>query len=312
MISISAPAILSRRNGNEMPAKFEPPPAQPMTTSGALLAERRQLLLGLEADHGLVHEHVVEHGAERIGGLGIGRGAFDRLGDREPQRSERVGLALERCPAGVRLGRRAGVDGRPERLHHHAPVRLLAVGDAHHEDLALEPVELRRIGECRAPLTGAGLRRDTLAAVLRAVERLRYGGVGLVRAGRAAALVLVVDAHALEPERLLEAIGPHERRRAPDPVGLAHLLGDLVLSLARDLLEDDRHREQRREILGPDGLVRAGMKRWRRQRQVRAEVVPVGGQRVLGEDDLVKAHAGESRPRGRQMRTWTDRVGHRR
>ena len=34
MISISAPAILSRRNGNEMPAKLEPPPAQPITTSG--------------------------------------------------------------------------------------------------------------------------------------------------------------------------------------------------------------------------------------------------------------------------------------
>ena len=34
MTSMSAPAILSRRNGNEMPAKFEPPPAQPITTSG--------------------------------------------------------------------------------------------------------------------------------------------------------------------------------------------------------------------------------------------------------------------------------------
>ena len=68
----------------------------------ALLAERGQLLLGLEADHGLVHEHVVEHGAERVGGLGIGGRALDRLGDREPQRAERVGIDLERGAAGVR------------------------------------------------------------------------------------------------------------------------------------------------------------------------------------------------------------------
>jgi hypothetical protein len=32
--SISRPAIFSRRNGNASPAKFEPPPTQPITTSG--------------------------------------------------------------------------------------------------------------------------------------------------------------------------------------------------------------------------------------------------------------------------------------
>ena len=185
---------------------------------------------------------------------------------------------------------------RAERLHHDAPVGLLPVRDADHEDLALEPVELRRVGERRAPLTGAGLGRDALAPVLRAVERLRHGGVRLVRARRADALVLVVDAHALEAERPLEAIGAHERRRAPDAVGLAHLRGDLVLGLARDLLQDDRHREERRQILGPDGLMRARVQRRRRQRQVGAEVVPVGRQRVLVENDLVAAHARESIP----------------
>jgi hypothetical protein len=32
--SSSRPAIFSRRNGNASPAKFEPPPTQPTTTSG--------------------------------------------------------------------------------------------------------------------------------------------------------------------------------------------------------------------------------------------------------------------------------------
>jgi hypothetical protein len=33
MISISAPAILSRTNGSARPEKLEPPPTQPITTS---------------------------------------------------------------------------------------------------------------------------------------------------------------------------------------------------------------------------------------------------------------------------------------
>ncbi len=204
---MSAPAILSRRNGKEMPGEVRAAAGAADHDVGALLAERGQLLLGLEADHRLVHQHVVEHGAERIGGLGIGGRALDRLRDRQAERAERLGIHLERGATRVRHRRRARVDRRAERLHHHAAVRLLPVRDADHEDLALEPVQLRRVGQRRAPLPGAGLGRDALAAVLRAVERLRHGRVGLVRAGRAAALVLVVDAHALEPERLLEALG---------------------------------------------------------------------------------------------------------
>ncbi len=301
MTSMSAPAILSRRNGNEMPGEVRAAAGAADHDVGALLAERGELLLGLQPDHGLVHEHVVEHRAQRVGGLGIGGRALDRLGDREAERAERLRIVLERLAPGVRDLRRARMGGGAERLHHDPPVRLLAVGDADHEDLALEAVELRRVGERRAPLTGAGLGRDALAPVLRAVERLRHGRVGLVRARRAAALVLVVDAHALEPERLLEALGAHQRRRPPDAIRRAHLFGDLVLSLARDLLQDDRHREERSQILGPDGLMRARVQGRRRQRQVGAEVVPVRRQRRFVESDLVGTHAGESSHRDRAV-----------
>ena len=229
MISMSAPAILSRRNGNEMPAKFEPPPAQPITTSGPFSPNAASCSLASMPITVWCMSTWLSTEPSEYAASGIGGGALDGLRDREAERAERLGVGLERRAARVRHVRRAGVHGAAERLHHDAPVRLLAVGDADHEDLALEAVELRRVGERRAPLPGAGLGRDALAPVLRAVERLRHGRVGLVRARRAAALVLVVDAHALEPERLLEAIGAHERRRPPDAVGLAHLGRDLVL-----------------------------------------------------------------------------------
>ena len=52
-----------------------------------------------------------------------------------------------------------------------------------------------------------------------------------------------------------------QRRRPPEPVDLAHLLGDLDLRLGGDLLLDQRHREQRRQVLGAERLLGAGVKR---------------------------------------------------
>ena len=71
-------------NGNASPAKFEPPPTQPTTTSGNAA---RELHLGdrLLPDHGLVEQHVVEHAAERVGGVVAAGGVLDRLGDRDAE-----------------------------------------------------------------------------------------------------------------------------------------------------------------------------------------------------------------------------------
>src|SRR5439155_858719 len=83
---------------------------------------------------------------------------------------------------------------------------------------------------------------------------LRHGAVGLVRARRRDALVLVIDVRG-GAELLLERAGAVERRRAPAPVHVADLVGDLDLGVHRDLLLDETHREDRREVLGPgDGL----------------------------------------------------------
>ena len=44
----------------------------------------------LLADHGLVQEHVVEHGAQRVVGVLVLGGDLDRLGDRDAQRARRA------------------------------------------------------------------------------------------------------------------------------------------------------------------------------------------------------------------------------
>ena len=74
----------------------------------------------------------------------------------------------------------------------------------------------------------------------------------------------------------LETARAVERGRPPLPVDVAHRLRDLDLALGRDLLQDQRHREERREIVGADRLQRARMQhRRRRRRQVGHQVVPV-------------------------------------
>ena len=149
----------------------------------------------------------------------------------------------------------------------------------------------QRAGERQraAPLPGAGLGREPLDAGLGVVERLRHGGVRLVRPDRRDALVLVVDPGRCA-ERLLEPPRAEHRRRPPHPVDVLHLDRDVDEPLARDLLLDQRHREQRCEVVRPDRLERARVQRRRRRgRQVRHDVVPPGRHPVLVKKDLATA-----------------------
>src|SRR5205085_2944670 len=154
---------------------------------------------------------VVEHGPERVVGALVAGRHLDRLGDRYPERA-RVVLGVG--PPRLRFIARRAMHLGPPRLHHRAAVGLLVVARADHEDLTLEVEEAPR--KCRrgAPLPGAGLGDQTLDARLLVLERLRDGAVGLVRSGRRAALVLVIDVRR-RIERALETAGAEERRRPP-------------------------------------------------------------------------------------------------
>ena len=291
--------------GQLLAQERERQPAEVGTAAGAAhdqvgcLADLGELEQRLLADDRLVHEHVVQHGAEGVvGGRRLGR-HLDGLADRDAERSGRVGVLLQDGPAGGGQVRRRGMDRAAEGLDHDLAVGLPVVRRPHLPDLALHPV--LRAGERQggAPLAGAGLGGELLDAGLGVVERLRDRRVRLVAAGRRDALVLVVDP-GRRPERGLEPVRPVERRGPPQPVDVEHLGRDVDVLVGRHLLRDEVHREQGGEVLGADGLHGAGMEvRRRRGRQVVADVVPAGRHLALVEKDLVLldlAHVNLSLP----------------
>ncbi len=172
-----------------------------------------QLLDGLHADHGLVQQDVVEHRAERVVGVGVVRGDFHGFRDRHAEAAVAVGVVREHVAAVLRLARRARDAAGAVGLHQRPAIRLLVVRHAHHEHLHVDAEERAREGERRPPLARAGLGGDLPDAGLPVVEGLRHRGVRLVAAGRAHALVLVVDA-GRRLQRLLEAAGAVERTSA--------------------------------------------------------------------------------------------------
>ena len=208
-----------------------------------VLAGELHLPQRLLPDHGLVQHDVVEHAAQRVLRVVVRGGVLDGLRDGDAERAGRVGVFLQDVAAGLGEVRRAGVDLRAVGLHHHAPVGLLVVADAHHVDGALEAHEPAREREGGAPLACPGLGRQAPDALLAVVVRLRDGGVRLVAAGGRDALVLVVDV-GRGVEELLEAPGAEQGRRAPEAVDLAHLVRDGDDGLSRDLLLDDLLRER--------------------------------------------------------------------
>ena len=86
------------------------------------------------------------------------------------------------------------MDGAAGGLDHRPAVGLLVIGDADHEDLALEVEELAGKGERRAPLARLpSPSRACRSPGLAVVVGLSNGGIRLVGAGGGDALVLVVD-----------------------------------------------------------------------------------------------------------------------
>ena len=212
-------------------------------------------------------------------------GLLDCLADGDPEaaRGFRI-LGQDRAP-GVRLVRRRRDDGGSERLDEAAPIRLLLIADADHEDLRLEAEEAPGEGQGAPPLARTGLGHEARDAGGAVVEGLRDGRVRLVAAGRADALVLEIDARR-GVERLLQRRRPVERAGAVDPVRLTNLLRDLDQRIGAHLLPDQLHREERRQGLRPDRLTRPGVERWRqRLGQVGRDVDVVRRQVCLGQHE---------------------------
>jgi hypothetical protein len=111
-----------------------------------------------------------------------------------------------------------------------------------------------------------------------------------VASRRADALVLVEDPE-LRSDRLLEPVCPVERRRSPEAVQVEDLLRNRDLGFLADLLHDQRHREEWREVVRPDRLAGARMQHGlRRVRHVGGDVVPAPRELRLIEQELRLLH----------------------
>ena len=229
---------------------------------------------------------MVEHAAERIPHVFGGDRGLDRLGDRQTEAAGRIGVGGERVAAGLGEVRRARVHGGTPDLHHRLEVGLLVVAGPDLPHLALDAVLRSRERQRRAPLARAGLGGDLADPVGGVVVGLRHRGVRLVRPRRADALVLIEDL-GRGVEELLEPPCAKQRARPPESEHVEHAAGDVDVRVARHLLFDQRHREQRRQVVGPDRLVGARMqRRRRRRRQVGDDVVPLRRDLGLFEQDL--------------------------
>ena len=248
-----------------------------------VVAGHLQLLLCLETRDRLVQQDMIQHAAERVFGVVALGGQLDGLADGDAETAGAVGMLREDGTPGRGRVARAGDALCPEGLHEGASIRLVVEAHLDHVDDDLEAEHGPGQGERRAPLTGTGLGGDPLHAFLFVVEGLRDGGIGLMTAGRAHALVLVVDLRR-RLERFLQSTCPVEWRGAPLPIDLAYRLGDLDLALAAHLLLDHGTREDHRQIVRRNGLLGARMQdRIERRRKIGVDVVPSAREMLLVE-----------------------------
>ena len=190
------------------------------------LANSIELLQGLFAYDGLVHQDMVEHAAERVLGVRIAGRGFDRFGDGDAEAAGGVGILGQDGATGIGEFRRAGMHRGPEDLHQRAAVGLLLIGGGDLPNLTAESELGTGEGEGAAPLPGPGLGGQTLGPFLGVVIGLGHGGVGFVGSGRADAFVLEIDTSG-SVERLLEPAGAVEGGGPPHLVDVEDRSGNV-------------------------------------------------------------------------------------
>ena len=118
--------------------------------------------LGLQADDGLMEQHLIEDGAQHIPlGAAAGHRGLHRLRDGAAQGAGGVRGLLQDLPAHRRGPGGGGGDTAVKDLHDRLAEGLLLVGTLDHVDVAAQAEVAAGLAEGRAPLAGAGLRGNT-------------------------------------------------------------------------------------------------------------------------------------------------------
>ena len=244
--------------------------------------------LGLQADDGLMQQHLVQHTAQHVPVAGLAGGGLHRLGDGAAQGAGGAGVLLQDRPAHVGGVGGGGGDGGSVGPHDLPPEGLLLVADLHHVHLAVQAQIGAGHGEGGAPLAGAGLCGDALETLVLGVVGLGDGAVELVGAGGIVALKLVVDLGG-GLEILLQTVGPHQGRGPVHLVEIPDLLGDGdLLGVVVQLLTDQLVAEHRPQVVEAHGRAGGGVQqRGGLGLHVCPDIVPILGHLVFGEVDLV-------------------------
>src|SRR5437764_760532 len=155
---------------------------------------------------------MVQDGSEAVDRRVVPLRVLEALRHRDAEGARMVRLAFEQRAPDVRRGTRRRVDRGAVELHEVPPLGLPIVHRADPVDRRLEVDQTRGIGEGRAPLSRAGLRRHALVPFALRIPRLCEGRVDLVAARRTVEFRLVVEVRG-SPESFLEARGPDQRPR---------------------------------------------------------------------------------------------------
>jgi hypothetical protein len=204
----------------------------------------------------------------------IAYGRLDRFADGDAQAAGRVGILSRIRSPGLGFGAGAGHALPPQVFHHRLAIGLLIETHRTMNTLHVRPNCCAGKGQGAAPLAGAGFGGEPLDAEDLVVVGLGHGRVGLVAAGRADALVLVVDARRCA-QRLFQGEGAQQRGRAPDLQARPAHLRDVDPALGADLLLDQVHGKDRRQHFRSH-RVAVGAKR-RVHFDVGKDVVPLPG-----------------------------------
>ena len=229
-----------------------------------ILSGQFHLLLGLQADHGLVQADVVQHRSQCILAVGRGDGQLDGLGDGAAQRALVVRVDGQQVFAGPRgHGGRSG-NGRPEGLHDAPAVRFLLIADLHHINGAVNAELLGCIRKGTAPLPCTRLRRNIGNTLFFSIIGLGQRRIELVRTGGAYAFVLEIDVRR-GAERCFQLISTHQRCAAVGGILLPYLLrnGDPLIRLVQ-LLVRAGLAEDGIKIFRLERLTRGGMQERKR------------------------------------------------
>ena len=231
--------------------------------------------LGLQADHGLVQNHLIEYAPEDIAVAGGRNCHFDRFGDGAAERASGSRMCRQDLPPHLRGLGWGGYHRCAVGAHHLTAEGLLLIAHLDHVHLAVQAEIAAGHGKRGAPLARSGLCSDALQALLLCIISLGNGGIQLMAAAGVVSFKLVVNLRR-GLELFFQAIRPDQRRGTIHLIKIPDLLRNLDISVfVIQFLPHQFLAEYSAELFGRHGLMGTGIEqRCRFVLHIRPDVIP--------------------------------------